>query len=130
MKLLRRRPHLWHANSETSISFFALQSVSHLIELDLETDQTPKLLIPRCDIVQLGEKGDYEREDAQKNYEKAHQLDSQNSQPLIALGRFFYAVMNDELTAKLYFRRALDLNGGEEYTRMLNNISTGEFGLD
>lgn len=99
------------------------------VESQLESGPTVKLLIARGAFIQLGEGVGHELEDARDSYEQAYRLDPENPVPLIELAHFFYAVMNDELTAEVYFRRAQELGGGEECSRMLKNIAAGEVGL-
>ena len=82
------------------------------VESKFESDQSAQLLIARGDFIQLGESAGYELEDATDSYAKAHELDPENPGPFMELGHFFYAVMGDELTAEMYFRRALELGGG------------------
>lgn len=100
------------------------------VELLLGSGDTAELLIARAHFIQLGDGHGYELDDARRSYEEAYRLDPEKPETLIELGHFFYAVMSDELTAEMYFRRALELGGGEECRRMLDNIVTGEIGLD
>ena len=93
------------------------------VELLLRAGSTADLLIARAHFIQLGDGHGYELDDARESYEQAYRLDPENPGPLIELGHFFYAVMSDELTAEMYFRRALELGGGEECHRMLDSIS-------
>ncbi|MDJ0760802.1 MAG: hypothetical protein QNJ19_15510 [Woeseiaceae bacterium] len=100
------------------------------VESQLESGHTVGLLIARGDFIQLGDSVGYELDDARNSYARAHVLEPENPGPLMELGHFFYSVMDDELTAQMYFRRALELGGGEKCKRMLHDIAARETHLD
>jgi len=76
--------------------------------------RSPRLWILRGDLIQVSDDTtQYELEDALKSYRAAVRLDPRSPEAYESLGRYFDAVENRPREAESYFRKAIELGGGD-----------------
>jgi tetratricopeptide (TPR) repeat protein len=91
----------------------ATPEILRQIDAALEERPSAELWILRGDAIQLSDGNTHTIADAEQCYERALELDPSSCEPYQSLGHFHYAVMDDAVTAKLFFERAIALGAGE-----------------
>ena len=84
-----------------------------------ERPDDPNLWVLRGDAIQLSDGDGYELADAERSYREAIRRAPQHAAAHTELGYYYFAVMDDAARALPWFRRAVDLGGGDSAAKGL-----------